>query len=336
MFGWFVFYILSFSLLITNKKVITFVYPIFFWIFVGFRDNIGTDYPFNLNAITRSYIPFKDFITESDTYSWFDLELLNKFVAMLLYELNLKVKYYYVFVAGIEALIICYILRKCNNTKLFLLYFICFFTISLPMNATRQGLCFLFAVLAFFFESRNKIPQRYISYLLGALSHYASTGVTAFMCFKTKNIKSLIVLIVLVLFLYHYIDLDAMSSRYDSALTAYKIQGLGLRIYLYCFLVVYPARKVLKWDYFTYENVLLYILMIGVFVSGPFIRLYNFYNHLMAFYILAYADRKQVINKNIMLLFPFAALFFELFEIIRTPYIPTAGVWFPYANWLFD
>lgn len=338
MLGWLIYFLLTFGLLLTNKRIIQIVYPFSFWIFVGFRDNIGTDYPLTLDSLERSYMAFSEIATNFYGFNMLDMEANSKILAMVMCEFNMGLKWYYVLVAGIEAIIMHYILKQCVNTKLFLLYFICFFSITYPMNGIRQGLCFMFVVLACFLEHKGKLIQKYCSYILGMLSHYGSGLVVVFMMFKINKLKTYIILAVLVMIVYYYIGFDMLDARYDpsGSQAGYARKGLGLRMYLFFFFVVYTAKKIINRDVVSRENVIAFVLMMGTLIYNPIMRLNGIYTNWLAFNILINADNKVIKRKELLYMFPSSALFFELFEICRTPYIPGAGIWFPYSNWILS
>jgi hypothetical protein len=343
MLGWVFFYILSFSLLAGSKKLIAYLYPFFYWIFVGFRNNIGTDYPLNLVVVERSYRPFNEIAENFYGYNALDLEVLHKFIAMTMNSFMLPLQFYYVIVAGIEAIVMHFIFKNTRNTKLFLIYFICLFSINYAMNTARQGLCFIFIILAFLFENKKNISKHtkilsIVSYILAAASHYASLIIIMLSYVKIKKIRTYFFVFVLLLIVARFVDLDLLESRYGGAEKAYEFGGFGLRIYLFAFIVLYTSKKLIGEGVKTQDNIFLLILMLAIFISHPFVRLFFFYTYLLAFKCLIKADSGAItgVRFKTALIFPLIAFGFELLEIIRTPFISGAGVWFPYSNWLFN
>lgn len=337
MIGWFLFYVLSFLLLLTSRKQISTLYPILFFIFVGFRDNIGTDYTTTAEVIERSYMPLSDFLLNFEGYRFFDLEFSHKIIAMVMGTFNLPMKYYFVILSGIEAIIIHFMLRYSNNTKVILLYFVCLFSINYPMNTMRQGLCFIFILLAFFLEKKNKRFGTYVSYCLALVSHYGSSIIVFFNFFKIKSFKTYIIIGLMLLLIIQFIDLDLLDKRYSSAEGKYGLSGMGLRLYLFAGYYIYSSKKLLGQSFKSQETITLMMILVMIFFKDPFVRLFNFYVYLLCFKNVISLDGEKIIGEKlrISIFFPLIALFLEFFEILRTPYISTAGAWFPYSNWLF-
>lgn len=343
MLGWILFYILSFSLVAAPKKISQIAYPFLFWIFVGFRDNIGTDYPLTLMSVERSYLPFSDIALNFFGYNALDLEAVHKFIAMFMCSFGMQLNYYYVILAGIEAMIISYLLQKSYHYKLVLVFLICIFTINYPMNAVRQGLSFLLVVLAILISTKKTGKEKSkiystLMYLLGALSHYGSMPALVLYYFKFNNIRYYFIAAVIFLISVCYIDYDLISTRYgvEDSDIIYQFSG-GFRLILFVSILMYAYKTVLKRRYNSQDIIILLGLLIGVFVHATLLRIFVMYANILIFKILFESDDVFISKKQkyALLCYPLIFFAFEILEILRTPKIAEAGVWFPYDNWLF-
>lgn len=338
MLGWLLFYLIAFLLYQSKKKkLITFVYPICYFIFVGFRYYIGTDYPLLLPSIERSYKPFSDIAANFTGYNLLDLEAVYKIYATIMCELGLRIEYIYVFIAGTEALIMHYILRTCKKTRLFLWYFVCLGSLTFAHNASRQGLCLYFLILAIYLSLQNKKIQTILSTILAICCHYGTAAVAVIPFLKPKYFKYFLLVIPAIYYLSQLLDSSMLDARYGGAVNIYDF-GIGYRIWINGFLLVYSSYKMIgrKWN--SQENYFLYMMMVGCYIIHPIVRLLSFYNYVIAFSTLFAFDK---INHNAKqyqwaLVFPAICFLFEWFDIIRTPFISGAGIWFPYSNWLFS
>lgn len=344
MFGWILFYFLSFSLLACSKKVVQFVYPFFFWIFVGFRDNIGTDYPLTLISVERSYMPFSEISTNFFGYNIIDLEATHKFIAMFMCSLNAPMRVYYVILAAIEAIIIGYIIKKSKHYRLFLFFFICIFSINYPMNAVRQGLSLILVVLAVFLENqdgviRNNRFKSYLATFLAVASHYGSMIVPVFYSLKINKFRSYVfagIIAAAAFAIITFLGQDMLGDRYEDTDEVYRISG-GLRLFLFAIVLAFTYVAVIGRGVKNQDFIILIALLVGVFLHNSLLRVYFMFANVLAFKMLIIVD-KQVLSpskRSALLLYPFVAFAFELLEIIRTVPISGTGVWFPYANWLF-
>lgn len=341
MTGWLIFYTISFSLLLLPRKTIPYIYPFVFFVFVGFRDNIGTDCPTTLDAVERSYMPLDNFLLNFEGFRALDLEFNHKLIAMVMSSLDLELRWFFVFLAGIEAVIIYYILKKVNNRRVFLLYFICLFSINYAMNTMRQGICFLFVVLAFTFEIKSFKHSKLwsvLSYFFGVASHYASSIIVAMCAFKIKKMATYVAIAVLLVLASIFVDFDMLDSRYGGAEGKYGLKGMGIRLFVFLGYYLFTSKKLVKENYFTQESMTLLMVMAMIPVIDAFVRLFNFYVYLLCFKNVIKLDYRMMSRNTMSTLafFPLLALFLEFFEIVRTPVISSAGIWFPYSNWILE
>lgn len=279
--------------------------------------------------------PFSDIVSNFTGYNLLDLEAVYKIYATFMCELGLRVEYIYVFIAGTEALIMYYILRNCKNSRLYLWYFVCLGSLTFAHNAARQGLCLYFLVFAIFLSLRGKKIKTVLSSILAVCCHYGTAAVTILPFLKPKYIKYFLLVIPVYYFLSQQLDMDMLDARYGGAVNIYDF-GAGYRIWISGFVLVYSSYMMIgrKWN--SQEYYFLYMMMVGCYIIHPIVRLLSFYNYVVAFSTLFVFDNMKYNKKQYQwaLAFPAMCFLLEWFDILRTPFIPEAGVWFPYANWL--
>jgi len=337
MIPYLLYYFIGLSIFFFNKKWIPISFSLLWFVFVGFRDAIGTDYYSTLGAIQRSYIDFENPALSFYSYNLVDLELSFKLIATVIHYCSNKVEYAYILIGFIEALIIFLILKKVKHKQIFLVYFLTMFTLNYPMNAIRQGFSLLILIFGLNYFSTGAYIKRNITIVFSCLSHYASIPIIVLSGISFKNkIVSIIALLLVVALFYTFGEMIILRWPTED-ITSYKFQGYGVKLIIQTLLILSINYFIVERKIFTQENVLLIALMIATYIYNPFIRLNTFYTFVVVFSDLFKIDNKILRKKNILLLFsiPFFTFFSEWLEISR--FVPVSGLghWLPYKSLLF-
>lgn len=337
MIPYFLYFFLSLSILLANKKFIPILYSLIWFVFVGLRDGVGTDYYGTLKAIQRSYIDFENPIASFTGYYLVDTELIYKFMSTIFYYSQLDIIYVHVLIAAIQAILIYFLLKKVNHKKLLVIYFVALFTLHFPMNAQRQGFSLLLLIFALNYFNYRKV-KRAIFIFLSMMSHYASIPLILLSSMKIKNKKPVIIVGVLIAIFFYSIS-DLIIMRFPaSAAIGYTNKGLGIKLIVGAFLLLMINYWVIKKRFWRQENIIIIALMLATYIYGPFGRYYHFYAHLILFSNLFALDSKRIgINSTVLLLtYPLFYSFTIWHEISRFIPFDGGGIWIPYKNLLFE
>ena len=305
------------------------------FLFVGFRDGIGTDYFPVLVSFERNYIDFQNFAAGFTGYMLFDMEIVFKIIATPFYYLGVDMIGIHVVASFIEAILIYLLLKKIKHKKLLMLYFVFLFTLNYPMNITRNGLALLFLVFAANYFRDEKGKKKLFT-LFSALSHYSSIPIILVTTIRVKKVSTLIVA-VSVLSLIFYFFSDMLALRYPLGdLSGFKFEGYGIKLILGTILMLMINYFVVERRFLKQENIILIALMIGTYLFNPLARYNMFYTTFILFSNLFVIDQRKISLISMLLLFsmPVLHMFGEWLEISRFEPCIGCGSWLPYKSLL--
>lgn len=333
---YFLYFLLSVSLLFINKKFIPILYSIIWFVFVGLRDGIGTDYYGTLSSIQRSYIDIENPLNSLTGYNLVDAELIYKIISTIFHYSELDIIGVHILIAAIQALLIFFLLKKIRHKKLLVMYFVALFTLHFPMNAQRQGLSLLLLIFGLNYFNSAKV-KRTILIFFSLISHYASIPLILLSSIKIENKKKLILWSVIIFFIFYFL-IDLIMLRWPASASAgYENQGLGIKLIVGAILLLMINYWVIEKKFWRQENIIIIALLIATYLYGPFGRYYHFYAHLVLFSNLFVIDNKKIEISGVLLLltYPLFYSFTVWHEISRFVPFYGGGVWIPYKNLLF-
>jgi hypothetical protein len=337
MFPYIIYYFLSFSLLIFNKKWIPILFSILWFVFVGFRDAIGTDYFTALLGFERSYIDLTNIQDSFTGYNLVDMELVYKIISTFFYYLGIDAVGFYVVIAFFESVLIYYLLKKIKHKKILLVYFITMFTLNYPMNITRNGFSVLILIFGLNYYSSERI-KRVVSIIFSALSHYASIPIILLSSIQIKKLSS-IILVTIIISVIIYLFSDMIIVRWPTDdIGPYKFQGYGIKLIISTVLVLVINYFVVDHRLIKQENIILVLLMLVTYIYNPLARYNLYYSYVVLFGNLFQIDNRKIsIDKIFLLLtFPLLTFFSEWLEISRFQPVSGLGNWIPYKNFIFN
>ena len=331
------YYLFSLSLLLVDKKYIPFFFSLGWFLFVGFRDGIGTDYFPVMESFERNYIDFQNFGASFKGYMLVDMELVFKIIATPFYYLGIDMIGIHVVTSFIESILIYFLLKKIKHKKLLMLYFVALFTLNYPMNITRNGLALLLLVFAANYFRDEKGKKKLFT-LFSALSHYSSIPLILLTTIRIKKVSTIIVG-ASIMFLIFYFFLDMLALRYPIGQSgAMGFKGYGFKLILGTILMLMINYFVVERRFFKQENVIIIALMFGAYLFNPLARYNLFYTTFILFSnLFIIDDRKIGPNSRLMLLsMPLLMLFGEWLAIISYVQCYGCGSWLPFKSLLGD
>lgn len=333
MIPYFLYFIFSISLLFINKKWIPIFYSTIWFVFVGLRDGIGTDYYGTLISIERSYIDIENPMNSFIGYNLVDAELMYKIISTIFYYSKLDIIGVHILIAFIETLLIFFLLKKIKHKKLLLIYFVTVFTLHFPMNAERQGLSLLLLIFALNYFESEKV-KRMILIFFSLISHYASIPIILLSSIKIKSITTILISIVSMLLIFYFF-IDLIKLRWDTDdISGYTFKGYGIKLIVGAVLLLMINYFVIEKKFLRQENIIIIGLMLATYIYNPFGRYYHFYATLVLFSNLFIIDNKKIGFNSILLLLTFPLLFsFSIWlEISRFVPFTGGGEWIPYKS----
>lgn len=324
------------TLLLPNRLSL-FVFPLVWFLFVGLRDGIGTDYYGTLLAVERGQINIEDPWSSFVGYNLVDSELVYKLISTFLFYSEIDIIYFHVLLAALEAFIIFALLRKAYHKKLLICYFMCLFTLHFPMNAQRQGFSLLILVYALNCLTEGSL-QRRLWIFLSMMSHYATIPLILIL---TINLKSKLILyfgsLIMFLVLFNFGDLLLLRWPTEAS-EGYKSSGFGLKLIFGVILLLTNNYLTNGYKIFTWKNFLITFLMIGTLLYGPMGRYYHYYALLISFSNLFLIGQGSLRYTHYFILLSYP-IFFTMtvwHEVIRFVPFVGGGVWLPYKNLIFN
>lgn len=323
------------SLLLVDKKYIPLLFSLGWFLFVGFRDGIGTDYYPNLISFERNYIDFQNFGDSFTGYMLFDMELPFKIIATPFYYLGLDMIGIWIVVAFIEALLIYLLLKKIRHKRVLMLYFVALFTLNYPMNIARNGLALLVLIFAVNYFREEGFKTRLFT-LFAALSHYSSIPIILLSTIRLKKISTVLIS-VSILSIIFYLFSNTLSLRYPlDEISGYAFKGLAVKLLLGTILMLMINYFVVERRFLKQENLFLIALMVGTYIFNPLARYNMFYTSFILFSNLFAIDDRKIGPSSMLLLFsmPVLNIFGEWLEISRYVQCEDCGSWLPYKSLL--
>ena len=331
------YYLYSLSLLLISKKWIPILFSLGWFLFVGFRDGIGTDYYPALVSFERNYIDFQNIKASFQGYALFDMELFFKVMATFFHYLNLKPIGIYVATAFVESVMIYFLLKKIKHKKLLMLYFVTLFTLNYPMNITRNGLALLFLIFAVNYYSNSK-SKRMLTIVMSTLSHYSSIPIILFSIIRINKVSTIVVASsVLALLFYFFMDIISLRYPMDD-ISGFEFKGYGVKLMLGTILTLGINYFVVERKFLRQENIFLIALMVATYLFNPIARYNMFYTCFILFSNIFTIDNRRISPFSMLLLFsmPVLIMFGEWLEIIRYESCLGCGDWLPYKSLLED
>lgn len=334
---YFIYYIISFSILLLPSKFKALSFSILWFLFVGFRDGIGIDYYSTLTTLERQSIDFNDVALSFTGYNFFDAEIIYKIIATILNFSEVKMNYALTIITLFETIFIYYLIKKANNRNIFIFLILSTFSLHYPMNAIRQGFCLISLIFANNYFQNKLGLNSIIFYIFSFLTHYASIPVVFLTRIKI-NVKSIIIPIIFLLIIVKMLDVDTLLSRYSiDQIDAFTFKGSGLKLYLFVLLLFLLNYYVVNKKFFCSENLIIFIMLIVTINFNPFFRLFYFYLYYVlysVFYQVEYSKLNSL-RKIYLISIPFFLFIFEWQEIFRFQPCIGCGDWLPYKSLLF-
>lgn len=328
-------------MLLISKKWIPILFSLGWFLFVGFRDGIGTDYYPALVSFERNYIDFQNIEASFKGYMLFDMELFFKVIATFLYYLNLKPIGIYIVTAFVESVMIYLLLKKIKHKKLLMLYFVTLFTLNYPMNITRNGLALLFLIFAVNYYSNsnsNSKGKRILAIVMSTLSHYASIPIILLSIIRINKVSTILAASSFLALLFYFF-MDMISLRYPiGEISGWDFKGYGIKLALGTILTLSINYFVVYRKFLRQENIFLIALMVATYLFNPIARYNMFYTVFILFSNIFTIDNRKIGPFNMLLLFsmPVLIMFGEWLEIIRYESCLGCGDWLPYKSLLED
>ena len=325
-------FILSFFLCIfLQKKTASIVFPILWFIVIGLRHEIGTDWYPTLEFFERAILNEKSF----NSYQLVDTELFWKLIATIWDQIGIAKEYIFIFISFIEAIIISHLIKNSKDHRLAIIALSTVFFLFFPMNAIRQGFC-LIAIVASF---SSILRMKFFGNILAFTSHLSSIPVI--LALKVKVQPRYIILLILPFFAAIYLIQDLILIRY---VDIYGSLGFSPRLALQSILTILLIISFdTSSDKFKHIALILFFYLSTYFIFFS----YRFVGFLAAFYILYYGiyfKTHNVYKVIIFLLASFSFFFSDLSDIYRATYSSELKIpvecfkctpWIPYDNYLF-
>jgi hypothetical protein len=327
------YYLYSLFLLLIDKKLIPILFSLGWFLFVGFRDGIGTDYYPVMISFERNYIDFQDIEAAFKGYALVDMELLFKIIATFFHYLNLDMIGIHIVVSFIESILIYLLLKKIKHKKLLMLYFVTLFTLNYPMNITRNGLSLLILIFAVNYF-RNDKGKRLFFTVISTLTHYSSIPIILLTSIRIKKVSTIIIAFsVISLLSYFFINLISLRYPIDD-ISGFEFKGYGIRLALGTILMLIINYFVVERKFLKQENVFLIMIMVVTFLFNPFMRYNMFYTTFILFSNIFFIDNRKISPISMLLLFsmPVLIMFSEWLEISRYETCLGCGSWLPYKS----
>ena len=97
-----------------QKKIASIIFPILWFIVVGLRYEVGTDWYPTLELFDRAVLNAKSF----NSYQLVDTEILWKIVATVSESFKISKSYIFIFIGFVEALLIFHLIKISENYRL--------------------------------------------------------------------------------------------------------------------------------------------------------------------------------------------------------------------------
>ncbi len=331
---YFIFFLFLLSFSFFKKRTAAYLFSIFWFLFVGLRKEIGTDWYPNLELFERAVLNEKSF----NSYQLIDSEIVWKIIATVFDSLALNFEYIFILLGLIQAYMIFSLISESRNHKLAILGFSTTFLLFFPMNAFRQGFC-LIALIYSFSKFRFK---RHTGLILSLTTHISSLPAVVAMKLNLGMRGMLIALSII---------LVAITTAQELILLRYgdifASGGLGFspRLLLQVLLV---ATFMILFDKDNEKNKQL--LVLGFFYFSTFIIFYayRYVGFLVGFLHLYYAIYKLPKNNYGYLFFFLSCMLFfvaDISDMYVSKLNSELGLykegcfqctsWVPYDNYIF-